>query len=160
MKSPGVIYRRYRQLKRKLLYEKILKARKVSHTNCYYGRLAEYTDPKSGATVASLKVCVYGCDQNSAQLPTCTCPKECNAFASRWTKEKVEEEFDKELSDWETKNRLYPELLAFEWVLDKDLTEAIKYPNNLGKIIVSNIMLLEKLLKYVNRTTQKNNAAE
>ena len=34
MKSPGVIYRKYRQLKRKILYEKLQEARKKLSKNC------------------------------------------------------------------------------------------------------------------------------
>jgi len=150
MKSPGVIYRRYRQLKRKLLYDKIVRARQVCHGNCFYGKVLSAQVVSVGIGEASFLACRYGLEAESNELVLCVCPKECNAFANKWTREKVEAQFGIETADWKVKLEMYPELVALEWVLDKDLTDAIKSPSFFGSIIVSILMFLEKLLKYVN----------
>lgn len=158
MKSPGIIYRRYRQLKRKLLYDRMVKSREICHSNCFYGKTichGSATDP--GFTCFNMCTYDYNLDKN---LTLCTCPKECNAFVNVWTKEKTEEKFNRDLADWDTKLKLYPELIALEWVLDKDLTDAIKAPNLVGKLIVSIIMLLEKSLKYINGAQKKDSKTQ
>ena len=147
MKSPGVIYRRYRQLKRKLLYDAVVEARQVFHCNCFYGRSVKHIDMGGYTTFA---VCGYNFDPCNKELPLCTCPAECNAFVNRWSRDKVEAQFEADIADWKTKLDKYPELVALEWVLDKDLTDAIKSPGMFGRMIVSVIMALEGLLKYVN----------
>ena len=149
MKSPGIIYRRYRQLKRKLLYDKIVRARETRHSNCHYGKVIDHGSP-AGPCFTRFCVCSYDYSLNK-DMVLCTCPRECNAFVSKWTREKVEYEFNKELEDYKTKLDKYPELVALEWVLDKDLTDAMKNPSFLGSLIVSVIMMLEKSLKYVNK---------
>jgi len=154
MKSPGVIYRKYRQLKRKLLYERIVKARQVSHCNCFYGRSIGHgsaVDP--GFTW--FNICSYDYDSGKKEMVLCTCPKECNAFANKWDRKKVEELFEKDMSNWKTKVERYPELIALEWVLDKDLTDAMKNPRFLGRLVIGLIMLLEKTLKYINHVQVK-----
>jgi hypothetical protein len=150
MKSPGVIYRKYRQRKRKLLYEMVVQARQVSHENCHYGQTVEHMDFSESGCRAQFKICAFGFDPASRKIEFCTCPKECNAFVNKWTKEKVEESFEKSLLDWGTKVKLYPDLVALEWVLDKELTDAIKEPNFMGKVIIATILFLEHVLKYVN----------
>jgi len=151
MKSPGVIYRRYRQLKRKLLYDAVVEARQTCHANCFYGRMLEH-DGHGGFTFFS--ACGYNFDlyneKTRRDLPLCTCPAECNAFVNRWSRDKVEAQFEADMADWKKKLEKYPELVALEWVLDKDLTDAIKSPGMFGRMIVSVIMALEGLLKYVN----------
>jgi len=151
MKNPGVIYRRYRQLKRKLLYDKIVRARQVCHRNCYYGKVLSLQSDILDIRSTDFLVCRYGLEESSDELVLCTKPTECNAFANKWTREKVEAQFGIETADWKIKLEKYPELVALEWVLDKDLTDAIKSPSFLGSLVVNAIMFLEKLLKYVNR---------
>jgi hypothetical protein len=153
MKSPGVIYRRYRQLKRKFLYEKVVRARQISHCNCFYGRSIGHGSAGDPG-FSWFNIFTYDYDPNKKEMVLCTCPKECNAFANKWTKEKVEVDFEKEMSDWKVKIERYPELVALEWVLDKDLTDAMKNPSPAGNLILNTIVLLEKLLKYIN-TRQK-----
>lgn len=151
MKSPGVVYRRYRQLKRKLLYEKMVKARKIEFCNCHYGVTLDMFGDDFGH-FSYVQICSY--DYAPAQFDirkpfVCTNPRECSAFASIWTKEKVLEQFEKELNDWDTKQKLYPELVALEWVLDKELADAMKEPTFIGKIIISTIVVLEILLRHI-----------
>jgi len=154
MKSPGIIYRRYRQLKRKLLYDKIVKARQICHSNCFYGKTLGHGSPLDpGATW--FNTCTYNYDPNDKEFVLCTCPKECNAFSNKWTKEKVLKEFENEMNDWTIKQKFYPEVIALEWVLDKDLTEAIKNPNILNRIVVGIILFMEKALKYINKIHTK-----
>jgi hypothetical protein len=151
MKSPGVIYRRYRQLKRKLLYDKLVRARQQEHGNCFYGETLTNMDGPHEIGGSWFRVCMYDYDPKTRKLVYCTCPGDCNAFANKWSKEKVEKLFEQELSDWKTKVEKYPELVALEWVLDKDLTDAIKRPRFLNVIIVAVIMFLERFLKYTNK---------
>jgi uncharacterized membrane protein len=150
MKSPGVIYRRYRQLKRKLLYDKIVKARQICHGNCFYGKTLGHGSPLDPG-FTWFNICMYNYDTNDKEFVLCTCPKECNAFSNKWTKEKVLKEFENEMNDWTIKQKFYPEVIALEWVLDKDLTEAIKNPNILNRIVVGIILFMEKALKYINK---------
>jgi len=158
MKSPGVIYRRYRQLKKKLLYEKIVESKRKCFDNCSYGQQFVVCGiGMSGGTV--LNICKY--NQVESLVPElCTCAVECSAFANKWSKEKVVDQFNKELGDWTTRVKLYPDLVALEWVLDKDLTDAIKNPNILNRVIVGIIMILEGLLKKVNMFSPKAHSTE
>jgi hypothetical protein len=157
MKSPGIIYRRYRQLKRKILYDKLIAARKVEFCNCHYSVTLDMFGDSFGH-FAYVQICSY--DYAPAQFDVrkpfvCTNPRECNAFASKWTKDKVIAQFEKELKEWDKKQELYPELVALEWVLDKELSDAKKSPGLLEKFIVSTIEFMEKVLKFISRDKKK-----
>jgi hypothetical protein len=156
MKSPGVIYRRYRQFKRKLLYEKMVKARKVEFCNCHYGETLDMFGQDGNWSY--FQICTYDrtSDGIDGKKPfVCQSPTECDAYVSKWTKEKVVEKFEEELSDWDTKQELYPGLAVLEWVLDKDLSEAVKNPNMITRVLVRAMIFIEFLLRYMNNN-QKN----
>lgn len=162
MKSPGVIYRQYRKLYRRALYEKMKEARKEIHDNCAYGKLI--TIKNNSGESYQIKLCAYSCldfsDAKKARLNLdlldhCTNPKECNAFAYKQSKEDVEKQLEEEFNDPDTKHEKYPELSAYEWVLDKSLTEAKKDPGFFGNFIVFLINLLEHLLEFVSGSKTK-----
>lgn len=165
MRSPGVIYRKYRQLRRKYLYETIQASRKKKHENCVYGKLLKYTDEQGNEQ--EVRLCTYNCaacsltnNPEAPYLPSytmsvdgldiCTCPGECSAFAPKWSKEDVIERFEGILEDDELKHKFYPELEAYQWVLDKTLTDAKQEPGFIGKIIVFFIKTLEEVLKFTS----------
>jgi len=144
MRSPGVIYRKYRQLKRKLIYDKLVESRKVTHKNCHYGKYLIREDDHGNKKVVHL------CSFNSTskdRIEICTKPLECNAFANKWTKEIIISEFEKILEDPKLKAELFPELTAYEWVLDKSLKEAKKKPGLIVSFIIFLISTLEKVIK-------------
>jgi hypothetical protein len=145
MRSPGVIYRRYRQLRKKILYDKLAYARNRLHCNCYYGKVVIYTDEFN--VEKTLLLCKYNMALTEDRIDVCTNPIVCNAFANMWTKDKIIVEVDKELSDHEIKRKLYPELTVLEWALDKDLNDAVKNPGFIGTIIIRCIEFLESILK-------------
>ena len=145
MRSPGVIYRRYRQIKKKIIYDKMSEAYKKSHCNCKYAQdlvCKDYQGEKS------LKTCGFRIEVGVIEL--CDNPVECNAFICKWSKEKNIKETEKEMSDPYLKKKLYPELILMEWVLDKSLHDALKEPNIFGKVIIKCISFLENLLKSIN----------
>lgn len=153
MKSPGIIYRRYRQLKKKILYDKLIKARQRIHENCHYGKnLSRFY--VVGMDPIEVPLCMFRYDPDDKKIELCTFPKECNAFICKWTKEKVIEEFEKELSDWGIKQKLYPDMIALEWVLDKDLAEAMKSPGWVTRLIISAIAFLERMVKSTSSNTE------
>lgn len=159
MKSPGVIYRYYRQLKKKYLYERIQEARKKYFQNCIYGRPVIYKDDHGYDR--TVRLCVFAMCRSKAWDDTvpnaydiCTCSRECNAFAQKWSKERVIDQFNKELDNQLVKRNRYPDLLLLEWILDKELTDAEKTPNFMGIILVYLIKCLETALKYVCRPKQ------
>jgi hypothetical protein len=143
MKSPGVIYRKYRQIRRKLLYDKIQEARRWEHRNCVYGKMIEVTD-KSGKH--SIPICLYNKNLDKG-LDVCSNPIECNAFINKNSKESVEVSFNAEIKDINIRSRKYPELNILDWVLDKNLEEAKKSPSILVKIAITIIELLENFIK-------------
>lgn len=145
MRSPGVIYRRYRQIRKKILYDRMGEAFRCKHSNCHYGKVVTYKDDQG--CEHTVKICNYYLNLNEGILELCTDPTSCNAFVNMWNKEKVIEEVDKELSDPTIKRDRYPELAVLEWALDKDLNDAVKNPGFFGNIIVSCIAFLEKLLR-------------
>jgi hypothetical protein len=145
MRSPGVIYRRYRQIRKKILYDRLAEARNCLHCNCYYGEILLYTDDSGKSTF--LNICRYSSLLDKGIVEGCTNPSICNAFSNKWTKDKVVEEVEKELSDHDIKKRKYPELTLLEWVLDKDLNDAIKNPGFFGTIIIKCIEFLESILR-------------
>jgi hypothetical protein len=156
MKSPGVIYRQYRKLYRKILYKKGLDLSKKAHENCVYGK-GLFINSKTESQ-QKIKLCTYGCVNikdiekgklNLDLLDICTNPVECNAFVCKMKKEDIELELKTELQDPNIKYKKYPELTAYEWVLDKSLSEAQKNPNVIGKILIWIIYLLENMLKLV-----------
>ncbi len=143
MKSPGVIYRKYRQLRRKLLYDTIQEAKRCSHSNCVYGKVVEVT---TNGVTHKIPICLY-----SKNLDTCSNPLECNAFINKNIKEKVEEKLLNELKDPNIRANKYPELNLLDWVLDKTLEEAKKEPNLIVKVAVYLIGLLENLIKITEK---------
>lgn len=145
MRSPGVIYRRYRQIKKKIIYDRVACAGQRIFENCHYGKIVAYTD--EAGTDQSIKVCNYNSLIDQGHIEICTCPKGCNAYVNKWTKDKILHEVDKELEDHNIKKNLYPELVLLEWVLDKDLNEATKNPGVLGAFIIKCIAFLEGILR-------------
>lgn len=151
MKSPGVIYRKYRQVKRKLLYFKIAESYRKSHKNCHYGHFIRYRDSDNGPR--STKICMYAVWNDPEglydhrKLDICTCASKCNAFAPKKTRDEIVAEFEREVDDRDICITKYPELFTYKWVLDKDLEAAKKKPGLLSRIIVWAINFLEKLLK-------------
>lgn len=156
MKSPGVIYRQYRKLYRKILYKKCQDASKKAHENCVYGKGLLINS--KAESQQKIKLCTYGCvnikdiekgNLNLDLLDICTNPIECNAFVCKMRKEDVESELKTELQDPNVKYKKYQELAAYEWVLDKSLSDAQKNPGIFGRLLVWMINLLENILKLV-----------
>jgi hypothetical protein len=143
MKSPGIIYRRYRQLKRKILYEKLQETRRKEHKNCIYGRMVDVIDRDR---VYHLRICLYNKNVEHG-LEVCSQSEDCNAFVNKFSKEAVEKEFNKELKDPFIRGKKYPELNLLEWVLDKSLDDAKKEPTLFVRVIVYLINLLENTIK-------------
>lgn len=164
MRSPGVVYRRYRQLRRKLLFEKIQQSRQKINENCAYGKVLDYFDESTG-TRQVINLCLYACKKNNLgskkhidtaeDLDVCTSPGICNAFACRWSKEEVEEDFNKDLRDYSIKEKKYPELALFEWILDKSLHDAQIDPGWFGRLLVRSIIVLENILKSIRRSQKR-----
>lgn len=145
MRSPGVIYRRYRQIRKKILYDRIGTAFRCAHENCHYGKIVTYRD--GDGCEHTINVCNYNPSVSEGVIELCTDPVTCNAFVNKWNKDKITQEVDKELSDPSIKKDKYPELAILEWALDKDLNDAIKNPGFFGNIIISCIAFLEKILR-------------
>jgi|SRR5271157_4527217 hypothetical protein len=143
MKSPGIIYRRYRQLKRKILYDRFQEARKREHRNCVYGKMVEVMDKDKSYQIP---ICLY--NQNVERgLEVCSQSWECNAFVNRFSKESIEKELNQELKDPYIRMTKYPELNVLEWILDKSLDDAKKEPTFLGRVAIHLIDLLENFIK-------------
>jgi len=156
MRSPGVIYRKYRQQIRKKLYYLTLESYKKMHENCVYGYSIKYRDTNNRDR--SSKICLYGVlggategdkinIENFVKLDVCTCASECNAFAPKRTKEEVAEKFESDISDYNQCKKLYPEIAVYKWVLDRDQEYAKKKPNIINRLIVFLIDILENSLK-------------
>jgi hypothetical protein len=151
MKSPGVIYRKYRQLKRKILYEKLQEARKKLSKNCFYGKYIEILDKD---TTIPIYVCSYNRDINKG-IDICNYPEDCNAFVYKFSKKDIEEDFNNELKNPAIRNKKYPELNCLEWILDKTLEDAKKEPSIFVKFIVLFINFLEKIIKITARDQKR-----
>jgi len=147
MKSPGVIYRKYRQIKKQLLYQKMIEAKKKIHNNCHYATVLPYTDVDGYEK--KIKLCTFDFKTNK-KLDVCTCPRDCSAFVSVWTKDRVVEDFEKILNSSRLKKTIFPELVVYEWALDKTLTDAKENNKGLGILVVWLINLLEDILKFLN----------
>ena len=155
MKSPGVIYRRYRQLRKKLLYEKAVRSYERTHQNCIYGKTFEAGDDSYSIKI---RLCYFhlmrsfGESSTIQKLPElCTCPSECNAFAyALQSKEELNVAFEKEQDNHE-----YPMLDLMEWILDKNLTDARKKPSIINRCLVFLIILLERVLKMTSGNTKQ-----
>jgi len=90
-----------------------------------------------------VKLCLLRPDN----LDVCTNARDCNAFARRWTDDKVAEEFNKVMADDVAKKKTFPELWSYEWVLDKSLNEARRDPGPIMSVVVMMISFLESLLR-------------
>ena len=143
MKSPGVIYRRYRQLKRKILFDKLQDAKRKLAKNCFYSKELEIVD---GGKHLKLYVCLYNKNLNNG-LDVCNNQDGCNAFVYKFSKKDIENEFNNDLKNPTLRNKKYPELSCLEWILDKSLDDAKKDPSIFVKIIVLAINFLESLIK-------------
>ena len=149
MKSPGIVYRKYRQVKRKLLYYCLTESYKKAHDNCLYGHLIKYDDTDNRHR--SAKLCLFGVrdkqNLDARNLDVCTCAMECNAFAPKATKDEVVKNFESDVENEFICSEKYPELAAYLWVLDKDLELAKKNPNVFNMFVIYLINILEKVLK-------------
>jgi hypothetical protein len=151
MKSPGVIYRRYRQLKRKILYEKLQEARKKLSKNCFYSKHIEILDKNIMIPVC---ICAYNIDINK-NIDICNNPEDCNAFVNKFSRKYVEDDFNSELKNSLIRNKKYPELNCLEWILDKTLEDAKKEPSIFVKFIVLLIIFFEKLIKITAKNQKR-----
>lgn len=148
MRSPGVIYRRYRQLRKRILFERAARAKARLHENCVYGKDFSYKDHHG--VERSVRACEYtGVCGNSFEI--CDKPSECSAFINKWSREDIEFQVESELSEFEVKREKYPEITVLEWVLDKDFFEAVRNPGFFARIILWMIMVLENLLRVFTR---------
>jgi len=154
VKSPGVIYRKYRQVKRKYLFNKVSESYRKDHENCSYGHSVEYKDTNNRERNA--KLCMCGVDGPGKQvkdfrcIDICTNAASCNAFAPKRNRDEVSAEFE----DFDICSAKYPEIAAYMWVLDKDLETAKKNISPITKLIISLIDLLESTLKLVDTRTK------
>lgn len=151
MKSPGVIYRRYRQLKRKILYDKLQGARRKLAKNCFYGKELEIIDRDKPLKIY---ICLYNKNLNNG-LDACNHAEDCNAFIYKFSKKTIEDEFNNELKNSAIRNKKYPELNCLEWVLDKSLDDAKKDPSIVVKIIVLAINFLEGIIKITAKDQKR-----
>jgi hypothetical protein len=62
----------------------------------------------------------------------------------------VANKFEETLKNPDLKKRYYPELGAYEWVLDKTLTDAATKPGLVVKLVVLIIKSLENFLKSIS----------
>lgn len=151
MRSPGVIYRRYRQAKKKILFDKISLIHQKSFENCMYGLPVDYKDNDSKSR--TVKLCSFAAGTTSsatidlASLDVCTCASKCNAFAPNKTKAQITHDFNEELKSPEIVLRKYPEVALMEWVLDNELEKAKVNMSPIKKLIVTIINFLERSLK-------------
>jgi hypothetical protein len=141
MKSPGVIYRQYRQARKLAFLRLITASRNKTHENCAYAGVISYLDVDGKSK--QVKICKFRPDS----LDVCTNPRDCNAFSRKWQDEQIAERFSSIMSNQAEMKRHFPELWTYEWVLDKSLNEARKSAGFLGSMIVSMIALLESALR-------------
>lgn len=148
MRSPGVIYRQYRQLRKKIIYDATVQARYREHANCFYGITGSVETPNG--QVFSAKLCTYGSDGGRG-LSFCSRPDSCNAFINKWTKESVLKDYSEKMNDhtWLKKN--HPEILTLEWVLDKNLYEAGKRPSIVVSSLLWLISIMEETIKRLSK---------
>jgi len=144
MKSAGAVYRQYRQVRKLALLRSVSTARQKNHDNCFYGRRVRYIDVDGLMKDVSLCLCKPG------NPDACTAAWECNAFVRKWPDDKVAERFTAVMEDDAAKKRVFPELWAYEWVLDKSLAEARKSDGPLSRMLIGMISGLESVLKALN----------
>jgi len=143
MKSPGVIYRQYRQARKLAFIRAVSKARRKTHESCHYSACINYNDVDGAEK--SVKLCLLRPDN----LDVCTNPRDCNAFARRWSDAQVAEEFERIMANDAEKKKTFPELWAYEWVLDKSLKEARDSGGVFTSLVVFLISFLESILRAV-----------
>lgn len=148
MRSPGVIYRRYRQARKKILFDRISESKNQCHGNCVYGKVLYFKD--DCGVERSIKMCTYS-PLYDGNFDTCDNPVDCTAFANKWDKADIIKQVETELSEWEIKAKKYPELVILEWVLDKDYHEALKKPNIFSRVILRIINILEYMFKKASK---------
>lgn len=145
MKSPGIIYRKYRQLKKFFMYQEWSIELKKTHNNCIYCHNLSYTDKKG--IERKIPICTLKELTITKNIETCNNPAECLYFSYKKSKEKIKEDIITKFSDLSYIKKNYPELYLLEWILDNDLEKAKKKNNIFTIIIIKLIQLLEKLIK-------------
>lgn len=164
MRSPGVTYRRYRQQVRKILNEQIISEKLKNHKNCLFGTTVLLN--KDGKNV-EIPICFYTEkdispfeDNRPAEICKCIydCKKcDCDRFQYKQEDPKnyVKERLSKEINNPHICEKKYPELYAYRWVLDKELTESMKEPNVIQKIFVWLIYFLEEIVKCLDNNNKE-----
>jgi len=144
MRTAGTIYRQYKYARKLALIRAVSSARSRKHDNCFYGRLVQYLDAHGNEQ----HVCL--CMHKPDDPDICTNVVECNAYANKWSDEDIREKVKAIMEDDTLKKQLFPELWAYEWVLDKSLAEAKKDPKGIIAVILMwCISVLESLLRTV-----------
>lgn len=152
MRSPGVIYRRYRQLLRKTLNEQIIDAKKRSQENCKYCIILKI---KKNENSAKVPICMYSAD-SCDEAEVCTNPQECVRYSNKYDdpKQYIKDKLSKEIKDPITVQKKYPELYAYQWVLDKQLTDSMNKPSLIQKFLIILIYFLENLVKIIGNNSK------
>lgn len=128
MRSQYSVYKKLRELKYAhivVLYRKYLRR---NPENCGYNK--PYKFRSEDGTEYELRLCILhqgAQDESQLDLTTIDVCQEmehcqrCNAFVPAYTKERVHEIFEQELSNQKLKAKKYPDICALEWVLERSV---------------------------------------
>lgn len=148
MKSPGIIYRKYRQLKRFFILQEYQNALKKDYNNCSFCKILQYKDKYK--IERNVFICTHQENNNKTiELKCCDDPKKCTFFLYKETKETIKNKIESNFNNQDYVKRNYPELYLLQWVLDYD-TEKYKKKNSFLSFLIFKIIdFLNYLAKFL-----------
>lgn len=151
MKSPGTVYRKYKQLKKLFILQELQDALKKDFSNCSFCKNL-YCFDKNG-NKKTIYICTFQEDKKEIstlnELKNCENPKKCNSFSYKNSKETIKNSIENKFKDKEYIKKNYPELYLLEWVLDYETNKFRKKLSPLAFIILKIIDFLNYILKYL-----------
>ena len=125
MRSPGVVYKKLKEVKYYYLVALYRKYFKKEPENCIYNK--EYLFEANGQR-REIRLCLLHTKGalNLNMVDICEKSHHCNncdAFIFRYTKEDIKKIMEKDLSDKVVRQIKYPNICALEWVLERSIEE-------------------------------------
>jgi len=148
MRSPGNVYKKLREAKFKHLVVLYRQYTRKTPENCRYH--CRYIFTGNDGKTYELPLCLV--HQESTDIKDGIFPQlvdvcngksqDCNAWAPRYSKEDIQQIFERELKDPSIKPRKYGDICALEWVLEMSVL-GVTIPNWVTRIVIK----IKKLLK-------------
>jgi hypothetical protein len=138
MRSPGVVYKKLKEVKYRHLISMYRKFFRKIPENCKYNKKYEFM---VDGEIREVRLCMLHQDKdgiNPELLDLCEQlhhSSRCDGFILRYTKDDIKTLFEQEMSDKSIKEKRYPDICALEWVLERSAPGSVTWPQRLWHLL-------------------------